>query len=257
MTTRMPTLFVAHGAPTLATDNRSGADFKRWGQSLPRPKGVLVFSAHWETNGFAFGETKNHDRLLYDFGGFSPELYRVVYPAPGAPWLADAVESLLGLPDRIERLERGLDHGVWVPFVHIWPRADIPILQMTLPRTQSNVDLAMLGERLAPLRDEGIMIVGSGTLTHNLREWRLARQGTSAAWALEFDAWVADVLDNRRHDALLNWEQSAPHALRNHPSAEHFRPLLVAWGAAKEDDVAYPVTGMEFGLFSRRSVQFG
>lgn len=257
MAIRMPALFVAHGAPTLAIDDRSGADFKRWGQSLPRPKGILVFSAHWETSRFAFGETKNHDQLLYDFGGFSPELYRVVYPAPGAPWLADAVESLLDLPLDIERSERGLDHGVWVPFVHMWPRADIPVLQMTMPRTQSNVDLANLGERLAPLRDEGILIVGSGTLTHNLGEWRPARQGAPAEWAVEFDAWVAEALNSRNRDALLNWEQRAPQTLRNHPTPEHFRPLLVAWGAAKEDEIAYPVTGMEFGIFSRRSIQFG
>jgi 4,5-DOPA dioxygenase extradiol len=156
--------------------------------TLPRPKALLVFSAHWETMGFVFGETETHTQLIYDFGGFPEALYQVKYPAPGDPWLADAVEARLGIIDRqINRSQRGLDHGVWVPLVHMWPDADVPILQMTMPRVLSNADLYDLGRRLAPLRDEGIIIIGSGTLTHNLGEFRPNHSGPPLVWAADFD----------------------------------------------------------------------
>lgn len=258
MPTSMPVLFVAHGAPTLAVDQQAGADFRAWAAVLPRPKAVLVFSAHWETLGFAFGETTTHHKLIYDFGGFPEALYRIQYPAPGDPWLADEVESRLGMMERqINRSQRGLDHGVWVPMLHMWPEADVPVLQMTMPRVLSNADLYDLGRRLAPLRDDGIMIIGSGTLTHNLGEFRPDYNESPLAWAVDFDQWVASTLMQRDTEALLNWEQRAPHARQNHPTPEHFRPLLIALGAARVDEISFPVTGFEWGVFSRRCVQFG
>ncbi len=251
---KMPVIFISHGSPTLAVDTSAGEDFKRWGAALPKPKAILIFSAHWLAAPLAFGETGNHQDLIYDFSGFPDDLYELQYPAPGAPQLVEEIQSLLIEP--VSATQRGLDHGVWVPLLHMWPSADVPVLQMSLPHKLSDDVLFQLGHRLAPLRASGVLIVGSGGLTHNLREAFAARHNQTPDWVRQFDDWAAQTLLQDK-SKLLNWE-SAPYALQNHPTPEHFRPLLVAAGAADpEDAVTFPVSGFEWSVISRRAVQFG
>lgn len=254
---RMPVGFVAHGAPTLALDPTRGADFRRWGEQLPHPTAVLVVSAHWEGQPVAIGTTERR-ALLYDFQGFPDDLYRVEYPAPGAPELASRVEALLGRATR-RVPTRALDHGVWVPLVHLLPAADVPVLQISMPSALGARELFALGQRLAPLRDEGVLVLGSGNITHNLR--RLDWQGTGAtpAWASDFDGWVADVLVRHDFDALVDYAHKAPALRDNHPTEEHLQPLLVTAGAASQgtQPTSFPVQGFEYGSLSRRSVQIG
>ena len=253
MSNRMPSLFVSHGNPMLALDEQNGKDYRTWGEQLPKPKAILVFSAHWEEEGLVFGETINHNQLVYDFFGFPEPLSQVQYPAPGAPSLMDQVNKLLN--ENIQQSQRGLDHGVWVPLLHMWPQADIPILQMSLPTSYSNEELLELGKTLAPLREQGIMIIGAGTLTHNLREGLSGKYSTPPNWVTEFDQWVANALLTSRED-LVNWEQ-APHAKINHPSKEHFLPLLITADASSpEDNITFPITGYDMQVFSKLSVQF-
>jgi len=250
----MPVLFISHGNPMLALDKDAGREYAEWGRHLPTPKALLIFSAHWEEDGLVSGETRRHDELVYDFYGFPEPLYRVQYPAPGAAWLPDEIHALL--TEEILQQPRGLDHGVWVPLLHMWPAADVPVLQMAMPKHATNRQLVELGSRLAPLRDQGVMIVGAGTLTHNLREG-LGGYTATPEWASRFDEWVADVLLNDR-SRLLDWETEAPEARRNHPTPEHFRPLLISVGAADDDESpSFPITGYDMHTFSKRSVQFG
>lgn len=253
---KMPVLFVSHGSPMLAVDSEKGKELMAWGESLPKPKAILVFSAHWETKTLAFGETQDHHKLVYDFFGFPQALYDIQYAAPGAAELIEPVSHLLHDSYELLITDRGLDHGVWVPFLHMWPDADIPVLQMTMPYTLSNQDLYELGRKLSPLREQGVLITGNGTLTHNLQEWNPRANGEPVGWAKEFDEWVKYVLLTNDIDALLNWEQEAPQAKRNHPTPEHFRPLLIAAGAAQNDGVSFPLEGFEYEIFSKRSVQF-
>ncbi len=248
-----PALFVAHGAPTLALDPVAGADFARWGQALPRPEAVLVLSAHWESAPPTIGATSTRP-LVYDFYGFPPPLYEVRYPAPGAPALAERLAGLL--PELRRQPERGLDHGAWVPLVHLWPDADVPVLQLSLPSELGPRALIELGRRLAPLRREGVLLIGSGNLTHNLRRLGFGSSAAPEGWASEFDAWCADALARHDLDALADWGR-APGARLSHPTAEHFLPLLVTAGAAADDPVRFPISGFEHQNLSRRSVQLG
>lgn len=258
MTHKLPTLFIGHGAPPLALDREKSAAYQRLGQALPMPKAILVISAHWETRDqIALGETSRHDELVYDFSGFQRELYDLQYPAPGAPDLVDQVAKLLSPEREVLLTDRGLDHGVWVPFLHMWPEANIPVLQMSMPYSFSNQDLFDLGKQLAPLREANILIVATGGITHNLREINYHHRGEPVQWAAEFDQWLVDTLNTHDVDALINWKSKAPHAMINHPSPEHFRPVLVAAGAAQGEAVSYPIDGFEYGSFSRRAVMFG
>jgi 4,5-DOPA dioxygenase extradiol len=258
---KTPVLFVSHGSPLLAIDSQAGEIFNQWGRSLSKPRALLVFSAHWEAQQLMFGESGEHRDLIYDFSGFPAELYELQYPAPGAPWLIDVIETLLSPQTPLSRTDRGLDHGVWVPLLRMWPQADIPILQMSLPHTLShepisNQALFDLGKRLAPLREQGIMIICTGVITHNLREAFTKIHTEPPLWATSFDQWVTQTLKQDRRQ-LVKWEQ-APYARQNHPTPEHFLPLLISAGAADDnDDIRFPVTGFEMNLFSRTSVQFG
>jgi 4,5-DOPA dioxygenase extradiol len=250
-----PVLFLAHGAPTLALDAAKGAEFASWGRSLNRPKALLVLSAHWTIAGPTLG-TSTSRALIYDFNGFPPPLYQVQYPAPGAPDLARRVTALLGLTLAQRQEGRGLDHGVWVPLVHMFPEANVPVLQLSLPIHESPQALFDLGRRLAPLRREGVVIAGSGNLTHNLRRIDpTARQ--PPAFAREFDDWCRESLQKRDVDAIVQFRSRAPALRENHPTDEHFLPLLLSLGAASEDfsHVEFPVEGFEYGSLSRRSVQ--
>lgn len=252
----MPVGFVAHGAPTLALDPIKGADLVRWRQQVETPSSILMISAHWQDAPITLSSTRPVE-LVYDFYGFPDPLYRVRHDAPVAPALAERIEGLLQ-GQRILRSERGLDHGAWVPLRHLDPDAEIPVLQLSMPASASPQELFALGRALEPLRDEGVWILGSGNLVHNLRRIDFS-EGAPPAWAAEFDEWAASRLDAGDLDALLDHRARAPASRLAHPTDEHYRPLLVAAGAAGADleDVSYPIVGFEFGSISRRTVSFG
>ena len=255
MPAKLPALFVGHGAPTLALDEEKGAPLRTWGRTLPRPRAVLVVSAHWEEAPVTLG-TVQTSPLVYDFYGFPEPLYGVTYPAPGAPELAGRVVDLLGtgLVDR--RPERGLDHGVWTPLVHMFPDHDVPVLQLSMPSALGAKAVFGLGDRLAPLRSEGVLLVGSGNITHNLRA--MGPEGRAPeSWAVDFDRWVRDRLVDRDVDGLLAYRERAPAFERNHPSEDHWLPLLFTLGAASGDKASFPVEGFEHQNLSRRAVQLG
>ncbi len=255
---RFPCGFVGHGAPTLATTPAKGQDLSRWTGAIQKPSAILVVSAHWQKRPVSIGTTRTIP-LIYDFYGFEKELYELQYPAPGAPFLAESLKARLSERMPVEEEpERGLDHGAWVPLLWMYPEADVPVLPLSLP-TQNPAELFELGRILAPLRDEGVFILGSGNLTHNLRRIDMAGSGTTPAWAAEFDEWIRQVLVSRDYDALMDYEQKAPAVDLAHPSREHFVPIILAAGAASVagDGVGFPVQGFEFLSISRRCVQFG
>jgi len=253
---RMPVGFVGHGNPLNVVMKERSAPWRAWSSTLPRPIAILTISAHWQDTPVTIGRTRDHDELLYDFYGFPEYMYRIGYPAPGAPELADRVEALLTPHTAVAREDRPIDHGAWVPLIHLFPDADIPVLQVSMPLPMSEVELYDLGAELSPLRDEGVFILATGNLVHDLRHANFAEDVEPPAYAAEFDRWVSTALRHRDDAALADWMDAAPDPLRNHPSAEHYRPLLVAAGAARREEVVFPVEGFEHGTIARRCVQF-
>lgn len=223
-TALLPSLFISHGSPMLALTPGPAHDFLRQLGGEWRPRAIVVVSAHW-TSRQLLVSTSARPETLHDFGGFPRELFECRYPAPGDPTLAMRLARTL---DAVP-VERGLDHGAWVPLSLMYPEAEVPVVSLSLPVAWSNADLVALGERLAALREEGILVIGSGSLTHNLAE-RQALEAPMPAWVGEFADWVQARLASDDRAALLDWEQ-APQARRNHPTPEHFQPLLVAMGA--------------------------
>jgi 4,5-DOPA dioxygenase extradiol len=254
---RMPAIFLAHGSPFLLDDAEWTAELSRWAGEMPRPTSVLMLSAHWERKPVTLGATRTVP-LVYDFYGFPEHYYRVTYPAPGAPELALRVRELLGEQQPVAESDRGLDHGAYVPLIAMYPDADIPVLQVSLP-TLDAPTLLELGRSLAPLRREGVLIVGSGFLTHNLRAMDMRADAPTPEWAQEFDAWAADVLARQDADALVDYRNRAPGVRQALPTHEHFVPAVAALGAAVEEEgpVRFPITGFNFGSLTKRSVQFG
>ncbi|MGK3989451.1 class III extradiol ring-cleavage dioxygenase [Sorangium sp. So ce136] len=255
---RMPALFLAHGSPFLLDDRAWVAELGAWARAVPRPRAILMLSAHWVDAPVKLGATETAP-LVYDFYNFPEKYYGVTYPAPGAPALARRVRELLGpLGPVAEDPRRGLDHGAYVPLICMYPGADVPVLQVSLP-TLAPAPLLAMGRALAPLRDEGILLVGSGFLTHNLRaaDWRTA--AVAQPWATEFDAWCAEVLARRDVDALLDYRARAPGVRMALPTHEHFVPVVAAMGASIDvsEPVGFPITGLTYGSFTKRSVQFG
>jgi 4,5-DOPA dioxygenase extradiol len=256
-----PVLFVAHGNPLLLLDEVRAADYRRWGQALldvQRPDAILSISAHWEDAPFTLGTTETKG-LVYDFYGFPEALYAARYPAPGAPALADRVEELLGEAGHaVRRSDRGHDHGTWVPLVHMFPTADIPLLQLSMPKDLSPAALQDAGRALAPLREENVLVLGSGNLTHNLRTLDRADRSPPPAWAETFDGWMAKVLVERDWATLAQAPERGPAYAHAHPTDEHFRPIHVVAGMSRgADALSTPIEGFEYGSISRRSVQLG
>ncbi|MCL8014001.1 dioxygenase [Streptomyces sp. AS02] len=254
---RMPALYLSHGAPPLADDPVWPGELAAWSADLPRPKAILMVSAHWEEAPLAIGATESVP-LVYDFWGFPEHYYKVTYPAPGAPELAESVRKLLRAPGMpVQDIpDRGLDHGAYVPLVEMYPEADIPVLQISMP-TLDPLRLLDIGRKLAPLRDEGVLIVGSGFFTHNLAA---LRQGGIPSWSVEFDDWGRRALESGDWDALLDFLRKAPAGRYAHPRTEHFAPLFVTMGAADAAGEAAGqksvIDGFWMGL-AKRSVQFG
>jgi 4,5-DOPA dioxygenase extradiol len=228
----MPTIFVSHGSPTLILENLPARAFlASLGKLLPRPTAIIAVSAHWDTDVPAVSLARKPD-TIHDFYGFPEALYRLHYDAPGAPELAERVARLTGAA---HDPHRGLDHGAWVPAMLGWPEADIPIFQLSVQPAESPAHHVALGRKLKPLREEGVLVMGSGSATHNLRA--LVRGGGDTEpepWAKAFDDWLAETLAEGDEAALADYRRQAPYARENHPTDEHFLPLHVAYGAAGE-----------------------
>jgi 4,5-DOPA dioxygenase extradiol len=257
--TKAPALFVSHGAPTFALQpGLLGPALTRLGKQLSDVRAVVVLSAHWQTAGVQVMRTVAPE-TVHDFGGFPPELYRLQYRPPGAPRVsAEVARTLEAAGYKISFDDRrGLDHGAWVPLTYLIANADLPVLQVSMPYDLSAEGAVLLGNALAPLRENGVMIVGSGSLTHNLYE--IGRQVPGdLTYAQSFVAWVRRQVARRDVAALADYRRRAPSAERAHPTEEHYLPLLVALGAS---DAADPVQviegGMTYGILSMESYAFG
>ncbi|MEV6603752.1 class III extradiol ring-cleavage dioxygenase [Kutzneria sp. NPDC051319] len=249
---RLPTLYLSHGAPPLADDKLWTGQLAAWSKDLPKPKAILMVSAHWEEAPLTVSATTTVP-LVYDFWGFPQHYYEVQYAAPGAPQLADRVRQLLGQQVH-DAPERGLDHGAYVPLVEMYPEADVPVLQMSMP-TLDPEKLMEVGRKLAPLRDEGVLIIGSGFFTHNLSAMRSV---DTPAWSSEFDEWGHQALDAGDVDSLLDFEHKSPAGRLAHPRTEHFAPLFVTLGAAQDElgTQRTVIDGFWHGL-AKRSIQVG
>ncbi|WP_239455484.1 dioxygenase [Nocardioides gilvus] len=252
---RMPALFIGHGAPPLLDDPIWSAELNGWARDLPAPKAILIVSAHWESAPVSL--SASGAELVYDFGGFAPKYYNMRYDTPDSTALAARIAAMMptGQPVHQHR-SRGLDHGAWVPLKIMFPEADIPVVQMSLP-TEDPATLMALGERLRPLRDEGVLIIGSGFLTHGLpflKEFRI--EAAPPGWSTDFDAWAAEALARGDVDELAQYRTKAPGMPYAHPTAEHYTPLFVTLGAAnKSDDPGeQKIDGFWMGL-SKRSLQ--
>lgn len=225
---RLPSVFVSHGAPTLPMEDIPARRFlEGLGKALGRPEAILCVSAHWETRAPA-ASLATQPETIYDFYGFPDALYQLRYPAPGAPGLAKRAAELLRGAELDE--DRGLDHGAWVPLLLMYPEADIPVTQLSVLSMAGPAASLELGRALAPLRDEGVLILASGGAVHNLKEWR-ANQHRTPDWAGEFDDWLAAQVETGEIESLLDYRQQGPHGARAHPTEEHFLPLFVAMGA--------------------------
>ncbi|MFY9342540.1 MAG: class III extradiol ring-cleavage dioxygenase [Planctomycetota bacterium] len=252
----MPLMFVSHGAPTLALDAVAGRDFAALAQALPRPRAVLVVSAHWLDAPPTLG-TRTTQPLLYDFAGFPEELSRVRYPAPGAPTLADELQR--SIPELARDDDRPWDHGVWVPLLHMFPAADVPVLQLSMPWRWPPQRMFDLGRRLGAALPDDVLLLGSGGAVHNLGRLDWDGAGPPPAWATSFEGWLRERLIARAFDDLVAFRERAPDLSLAHPSDDHFVPLLVAAGAAADlpGAVTFPIEGFEFGSLSRLAVRFG
>ena len=254
-----PVLFVSHGAPTFALDpGVLGPRLRTLGAQLTGVKAILVVSAHWQTRGVRV-MTSAAPATMHDFGGFDPALYELQYPVAGHPKLAQEAGQLLadaGFEVAFDA-QRGLDHGAWVPLRHLLPDANVPVFQVSMPSGLDPAGALRLGRALAPLRARGVLIVGSGSLTHNLYE--LEDPGADAAgYAREFAGWVRKAVIADEVDALVNYRREAPHAARAHPTDEHYLPLLVAAGALAHDEIAEVLDGgVTYGVLSMESYAWG
>jgi 4,5-DOPA dioxygenase extradiol len=228
--TKLPSLFISHGAPNLVLyESPTRAFLSELGGSLPRPEAILIMSAHFETAAPTF-ETGAHPGMIYDFGGFEPELYQMNYPAPGAPDLALRAMELAekaGLAPQASK-GRGYDHGTWIPLMLLYPQADIPVATISVQPQLGGLHHLALGRALAPLREEGVLIIGSGGATHNLRAF--FGGGDTAEWVKTFNEWLFERAEAGDEQAIAHW-RLGPDALKNHPSPEHFQPFPFAFGA--------------------------
>lgn len=253
----MPALYLGHGAPPLVDDELWTTQLAAWSAELPRPSAILVVSAHWESAPLTLGATDDAAPLIYDFGGFPERYYRTQYPSPGAPALAARVRALLPDTEQVaDQPRRGLDHGAYVPLTVMYPKADVPVLQMSLP-TLDPERLLALGRRLRPLREEGVLIMGSGFLTHGLpflRDW--SPNAAAPGWSADFDAWAAEALDRGAVDELVEFRHQAPAVGYAHPTVEHLAPMFVTLGASSDPTVParQVIDGYWMGL-SKRSFQ--
>jgi 4,5-DOPA dioxygenase extradiol len=236
---RMPALYIGHGAPPLLDDPIWSGQLASLASEIATPKAILIVSAHWESAPLVISAAQPGTPLIYDFGGFDPKYFRLRYDTPDATGLAALVSSVLSDSHSVaQQSNRGLDHGAYIPLMTMYPDANIPVLQMSIP-THNPADLFKLGRRLAPLRDHGVLIVGSGFLTHGLpylREFRI--EATPPTWSVEFDVWAQEALARNDVDTLMNFKELAPGMPYAHPTVEHLSPLFVTLGAATNANLA-------------------
>ena len=259
MTKPMPAIFFGHGNPMNALlRNDYTAGWAALGGDLPRPRAVLCVSAHWYLPG-TYVTASPAPRTIHDFGGFPRELYEIKYPAPGDPELADRVRELLAPVDVGLDNQWGLDHGTWSVLCHVFPDADVPVLQLSIDETQPAEFHYALGRRLAPLRDEGILIAGSGNLVHNLHAYAWGRHVVKPLdWAVRFDRLARELLVSGNHAPLVNYETLGRDAMLSAPTPDHYLPLLYVMAVQREDDrVSFPVEGFDGGSISMLTVRIG
>ena len=252
---KMPALYIGHGAPMLLDDPLWTSQLREVAVNLPKPKAILIVSAHWESEPVTLSSAESGTPLIYDFGGFDPKYYRMTYETPDASWLSNEVSKLLPDNESVVHANRGLDHGAWVPLKVMYPDADIPVLQMSMP-TSNPERLMQLGKRLQSLRDQGVLIIGSGFMTHGLpflRDWRI--DADAPGWSSDFDHWAREALDNGDIESLAKFKELAPGMPYAHPTVEHFTPLFVTLGAAENPELAPEtlIDGYFMGL-SKRSI---
>lgn len=253
-----PSLYISHGSPMLALEpGASGPALASLAAALPKPKAIVMVSAHWESSELLVSGNPQPD-TWHDFGGFPQALFEVQYPAPGNPQLAAEVVELLkadDLPARIDT-QRPFDHGVWVPLSLMYPQADIPVVQVSLPTRAGPALQTRVGHALASLREHGVLLIGSGSITHNLREldWHAGPESVEP-WAKAFRDWMIEKLEANDEAALHDYRQQAPNAVRNHPSDEHLLPLYFARAAGGEFSVAHQ--GFTMGALGMDIYRFG
>ncbi len=255
--TAMPSLYLGHGAPPLLDDALWTSQLAGWVRDLPRPTAVLIVSAHWESAPLSLSASAAGTPLVYDFGGFAQRYYELTYPTPDAGDLALRVAAMMPASEGVhQHTSRGLDHGAWVPLKVMYPEADLPVLQLSMP-THDPARLLEIGRRLRPLREEGVLVIGSGFLTHGLpflREFRVDAE--VPGWSAEFDAWASEALARGDVDELAAYATKAPGMPYAHPTVEHLSPLFVTLGAAAAPDATpdQRIDGFWMGL-SKRSLQ--
>lgn len=253
----LPVFYLSHGAPPTFEDSEWMLQLRSWARSVPKPRGVVIVSAHWETDGIGMSSAAPRS-LVYDFTGFDPVYYRVRYDTPPAHELGRALTRVMPSGQRVhEHADRGLDHGAWVPLKVMYPHADVPVVQMSLPTRMTGESLMRLGAHLSDLREQGVLVIGSGFMTHGLRYLtpQMMVANHVPGWSREFDEWAANALERRDVDELLAFREKAPAANYAHPTVEHFTPLFIALGAGTEQArLSTPVQGFAMGL-SKRSVQ--
>ena len=252
---KTPALYIGHGAPMLLDDHLWTSQLREVAGKIERPSAILIVSAHWESAPITLSSPIANTPLVYDFSGFDRKFYEMTYNSPDASLLAAKVAALMPKTESIAQSNRGLDHGAWVPLRVMYPDADIPVLQMSMP-TSDPGKLMEIGKRLQPLRDEGVLIIGSGFMTHGLRYLRdWTPDAIAPTWSSDFDLWAADALARGDVDALASFKDLAPAVQYAHPTVEHFTPLFITLGAATDTSQAPEtlIDGYFMGL-SKRSI---
>jgi 4,5-DOPA dioxygenase extradiol len=251
----LPSLYISHGAPPLFDDAGWMDELLAWSTSMPKPTGIVIVSAHWETAPITITTPDPRTGLVYDFGGFDPRYYTMQYATPDSSALGSQVAALLSDIGEVVNRPRGLDHGAWVPLKVMYPAADVPVVQLSLPTDRADV-LLQMGARLRELREQGVLVIGSGFMTHGLPFITQAMlEGQQPGWSRDFDAWAWEAISAGDVDALAGFRQLAPGLPYAHPTVEHFTPLFVTLGAATDLRSARTVIGGQMMGLSRRSVE--
>jgi len=251
-TKRAPAFFIGHGSPMNAIDNNAFTNsLKELGQSLEKPKAILVVSAHWLSSYDAISVHNEEEELMYDMYGFPDALYDVKYPAPNAKFLTPDIQALL---TSLKVEERSLDHGAWSVLVHLFSNADIPVMQFAIKSNLTMKEHFEMGRKIRTLREHGVMIIGSGNITHNLRDIRAQKDAPVVPWAKEFDDFIKNAILQKDYDALINFQETQRYAQNAHPTTEHYIPLLYVAGSAYDDDKSqFVYEGFEHGSLSMRN----
>lgn len=255
---RMPVLFIGHGNPMNAVeDNKYSRAWAQLGKNLPKPEAILSISAHWFTEG-SFVSEDLRPKTMHDFYGFPEELYEINYQCPGAPETARNIEQLINRTKVENNTKWGIDHGTWVPLVHLFPQANIPTVQLSIDMSQPSEFHYELGRELSELRDKGVLVVGSGNIVHNLGRVDFDPEAQPYDWSIEFDAKVKEFVDKGDHQPLIAYEELGRAALLSIPTPDHYWPLLYVLGLmVRDDDISYPVEGIAHGSVSMRAIALG